>query len=158
MEPSVPFEKHHFEFLSDPERARAYLEVALEEYARDHDRSALLLALKDVATAQGGLGRLARAKQRSAIGSQQAGEPEPSPCIQDAFRKGQSSSGHDGENTEQPRVQAIDRTAGKGVMRSVQLSVVSGQFKTRKTTVRRLRRGVEVSETARCGRDARAPR
>ena len=60
MKPSVPFKKHHFEFLSDPERARAYLEVALDEYARDHDRSALLLALKDVASAQGGLGRLAR--------------------------------------------------------------------------------------------------
>ena len=60
MKPSVPFEKHHFEFLSDPERARAYLEVALDEYARDHDRSILLLALKDVASAQGGLGRLAR--------------------------------------------------------------------------------------------------
>ena len=60
MKPSVLFEKHHFEFLSDPERARAYLEVALEEYARDQDKSALLLALKDVATARGGLGRLAR--------------------------------------------------------------------------------------------------
>ena len=60
MKPSIPFEKHHFEFLSDPERARAYLEVALEDYARDQDRSALLLALKDVATAKGGLGRLAR--------------------------------------------------------------------------------------------------
>ncbi len=60
MKPSVPFKKHHFEFLSDPERARAYLEVALEDYARDKDRSILLLALKDVATVQGGMGRLAR--------------------------------------------------------------------------------------------------
>ena len=60
MKPSVPFEKHHFEFLSHPDRARAYLEAALEDYARDHDRSALLLALKDVATAKGGLGKLAR--------------------------------------------------------------------------------------------------
>ena len=54
MKPSVPFEKHHFEFLSHPDRARAYLEVALEEYARDRDRTVLLLALKDVATARGG--------------------------------------------------------------------------------------------------------
>ena len=52
MKPSVPFEKHHFEFLSDAERARTYLEVVLEEYARDHDRSALLLACKDVASAR----------------------------------------------------------------------------------------------------------
>jgi probable addiction module antidote protein len=60
MKTSVPFEKHHLEFLSDPERACAYLEVSLEEYARDQDISAFLLALKDVAAAQGGLGRLAR--------------------------------------------------------------------------------------------------
>lgn len=60
MKASVPFEKHHFEFLNDPERAQAYLEVALEEYAIDHNTSALLLALKDIAAAQGGLGKLAQ--------------------------------------------------------------------------------------------------
>ncbi len=52
MKPSVPFEKHHFEFLSHAERARTYLEVVLEKYARDQDKSALLLALKDVASAR----------------------------------------------------------------------------------------------------------
>ena len=87
MKPSIPFEKHHFEFLSDPVRARAYLEVALEDYARDKDRSILLLALKDVATITGRDGTIG-----------QAGEPEPSPRIQGAFRKEQSSSGHNGEN------------------------------------------------------------
>ncbi len=60
MKTSIPFEKHHLEFLSDPERAQAYLEVALEEYARDQDTSAFLLALKDIAAAQGGLGKLAQ--------------------------------------------------------------------------------------------------
>ena len=60
MKASVPFEKHHLEFLSDPERAQAYLEVALEEYATDQNTSALLLALKDIAAAQGGLGKLAQ--------------------------------------------------------------------------------------------------
>lgn len=58
MKPSIPFEKHHLDFLSDPERAQAYLGVALEEYARDQDTSALLLALKDIAAARGGLGKL----------------------------------------------------------------------------------------------------
>ena len=43
MKPSMPFEKHHLEFLSDPEHAQTYLEVALEEYARDQNTSALLL-------------------------------------------------------------------------------------------------------------------
>ncbi len=56
MKPSIPFEKHHLEFLSDPERAQAYLEVALEAYARDQDTSALLLALKDIAAAHSQLG------------------------------------------------------------------------------------------------------
>ena len=55
MKASIPFEKHHLEFLRDPERAQAYLEAALEEYATDHNTSALLLALKDIAAAQGGL-------------------------------------------------------------------------------------------------------
>ena len=60
MKASIPFEKHHLEFLSDPERARAYLEITLEEYATDQNTSALLLALKDIAAAQGGLGKLAQ--------------------------------------------------------------------------------------------------
>lgn len=60
MKASISFEKHHLEFLRDPERAQAYLEVALEEYATDHNTSALLLALKDIAAAQGGLGKLAQ--------------------------------------------------------------------------------------------------
>ena len=60
MKASIPFEKHHLEFLSDPERAQAYLELAIEEYATDQNTSALLLALKDIATAQGGLGKLAQ--------------------------------------------------------------------------------------------------
>ena len=58
MKPSMPFEKLHLEFLSDPDRAQAYLEVALEEYARDQNTSALLLALKDIAAARGGISKL----------------------------------------------------------------------------------------------------
>ena len=56
MKPSISFEKHHLEFLSDPDRARVYLKVALEEYARDQDTSALLLALKNIAAAHSQLG------------------------------------------------------------------------------------------------------
>ena len=59
MARSISFEKHHQEFLCDPKRARAYLEVALEEYEEDQNSEAFLLALRDVAEAQGGLGRLA---------------------------------------------------------------------------------------------------
>ena len=56
MQASVPFESHHEEFLRDPERAQAYLAVALEDYENDKNSDAFLLALRDVAQAHGGLG------------------------------------------------------------------------------------------------------
>ena len=59
MKKSVPFDAHHAEFLSDPVRASTYLSVALEAYTEDQDTNAFLLALRDVAEAQGGLGKLA---------------------------------------------------------------------------------------------------
>lgn len=58
MGKSISFETHHQEYLSDPERAKTYLEVALEEYEHDGNSEAFLLALRDVAEAQGGLGKL----------------------------------------------------------------------------------------------------
>ena len=39
--------------LNDPVKAKAYIDVALEEYQSDNDE-ALLLALRDVVEAQGG--------------------------------------------------------------------------------------------------------
>lgn len=59
-EPIRDFKDLHLEELKDPEEARAYLEVAREEYEKDGDREALLLALQDVAEAQGGIGNLAK--------------------------------------------------------------------------------------------------
>lgn len=47
------------EHLKDPEEAQAYLEAVLEEYEKDGDTIALLLALRSVAQAQGGIGKLA---------------------------------------------------------------------------------------------------
>jgi probable addiction module antidote protein len=41
--------------LADPTDAKAYLEMALEELHREGDREGFLLALRDVAEAQGGL-------------------------------------------------------------------------------------------------------
>ncbi len=52
MNKSIPFEDHHFKFLRDPKRARAYLVVILEEYEQDRDIDALRLALSDVTKAQ----------------------------------------------------------------------------------------------------------
>jgi probable addiction module antidote protein len=48
------------ERLTDPEYARVFLDVALEEYEKDGDQDAFLLALRDVVEAQGGVGKLAK--------------------------------------------------------------------------------------------------
>lgn len=50
----------HIEQLRDPDDARAYLQLALEEYEQDHDAEAFLLSLRSVAKAQGGIGELAK--------------------------------------------------------------------------------------------------
>ena len=52
------FKDYHIEKLRDPEEARVYLDVALEEYQQDGDTEAFLLALRDVAEAQGGITKL----------------------------------------------------------------------------------------------------
>lgn len=46
--------------LSDKEFAKTYLETAFEEYEKDKDTHSLLLAMGDVAEAQGGVGKLAK--------------------------------------------------------------------------------------------------
>ena len=47
------------EDLKNPKEAEAYLTVALEEYENDRDTESFLLALRNVADAQGGLTKLA---------------------------------------------------------------------------------------------------
>ena len=45
--------------LKKKKEAMVYLQVALDEYQKDGDQEAFLLALRHVAIAQGGLGKLA---------------------------------------------------------------------------------------------------
>ena len=54
------YEERLIESLKDPLEARVYLEAALEEYEETRETAPLLLALKDVAKAQGGVGALSR--------------------------------------------------------------------------------------------------
>ena len=54
------FKDYHIEQLKDPEEARAYLALALEDYEEDRDIEDFLLAIRDVAEVQGGLGKLAK--------------------------------------------------------------------------------------------------
>ena len=53
------FKDYHIEQLSDPEDAQIYLSVALEDYEKNEDIEAFLLAVRDVAEAQGGISELA---------------------------------------------------------------------------------------------------
>ena len=46
--------------LKDVDEAEAYLQVALEEYDHDGDYEAFMLALKNLAEAQGGMQKLSR--------------------------------------------------------------------------------------------------
>jgi len=49
------FRDFHMEQLRDPEDARIFISIALEDYEEDGDIEAFLLALKDVTEAQGGI-------------------------------------------------------------------------------------------------------
>ncbi len=53
------FRDYHIEQLRDPEDAKIYLTVALDDYEKNGDIEAFLLAVRDVAEAQGGMSRLA---------------------------------------------------------------------------------------------------
>ena len=46
------FKDYHIEQLRDPEDAKIYLTVALEDYEKDKDIDALLLAVRDITEAQ----------------------------------------------------------------------------------------------------------
>jgi len=53
------FKDYHLEKLRDANEAKRHLKIALEEYEKNGDTTAFLLALKDLAQAQGGLSCLA---------------------------------------------------------------------------------------------------
>jgi probable addiction module antidote protein len=57
---TTSYEENLIKHLRDPELAQAYLEAAFESYEQEGDTNALLLAMRDVAEAQGGIGELAK--------------------------------------------------------------------------------------------------
>ncbi len=59
MKKTTKFNDYLIGSLKNKKEASAYLNVALEEYKKDNDTEAFLLALRDVAEAQGGLSQLA---------------------------------------------------------------------------------------------------
>lgn len=48
------------ESLKKPKEADLYLQIAMEEYQEDGDTEALLVALRNIAEAKGGMGQLAK--------------------------------------------------------------------------------------------------
>ena len=54
------YEEWLIQSLQDKREAAIYLQVALDEYQKDGDVEALLLALRDVAQAQGGISKLSK--------------------------------------------------------------------------------------------------
>lgn len=54
--PSLPYEPWLIEQLKDPAEAAAYLEAAIE----DGDQGAIMVAMRDIAQAQGGIAQVAR--------------------------------------------------------------------------------------------------
>ena len=57
---TTSFKENLLKALQDPEEAQAYLEAAFLAYEADGNTDALLLAMGDVAEAQGGMGQLAK--------------------------------------------------------------------------------------------------
>ena len=57
---TTSFKEDLLKDLKDPEFAQHYLETAIEDYEKDGNTESLLLAMRDVAEAQGGVGQLAK--------------------------------------------------------------------------------------------------
>ena len=57
---TASYESNLIERLKDPEMAQTYLEAAVESYEKEGNTEVLLLAMRDVAEAQGGIGQLAK--------------------------------------------------------------------------------------------------
>ena len=55
---TIPFKDYLLKDLTQPEFAKGYLEAALQDFDKDGNIEILLLAMKDIAEAQGGIEEL----------------------------------------------------------------------------------------------------
>ena len=60
LENTESFHEYLMDSLKDPEYAATYLKVAIEEYEQDGNLEFFTMALRNIAEAQGGLGKLAK--------------------------------------------------------------------------------------------------
>lgn len=81
MKNAISYEKLRMQRLKDPEYARGYLEVEIEEYYKDGNTEALLKALKDVAIAQKGIANIASEIKMSRQSLYKALSPKGNPTL-----------------------------------------------------------------------------
>ncbi len=55
---TIPFKDYLLKDLAQPEFAKGYLQAALQDFDKDSNIETLLLSMKDIAEAQGGIERL----------------------------------------------------------------------------------------------------
>lgn len=79
--PYQDFDEWHIEQLKDPEHAKAYMQVSLEEFKKHGHVELLLLALSKVAKAQGGIGQLAEQLPYSRQSLYKALSPQGNPRL-----------------------------------------------------------------------------
>ncbi len=56
----IGYEEFMKEFLADPEQAKSYLELSIDEYLQDKNLKAFMNSLKVLADATGGISKLAK--------------------------------------------------------------------------------------------------
>ncbi len=57
---TISYHEELIESLKNPKEANLYLNIAMEEYHEDGDSEALLVALRNIAEAKGGMSKLAQ--------------------------------------------------------------------------------------------------
>jgi probable addiction module antidote protein len=75
------YQAYHLEWLKDPENAAEYLNAAIE----DGDQEALLLALRNIAEAEGGMARLAEKSQLKRESLYRMLSPNGNPALSNLF-------------------------------------------------------------------------
>jgi probable addiction module antidote protein len=81
MENFRNFRELNLSLLREPEDAKVYLHVALEEYQETGDTDALLSVLRDVTEAQGGIMQMAQKINRSRQSLYKALSPKGNPRL-----------------------------------------------------------------------------
>ena len=70
MRKMIKYQDYLIGILADPKEAIAYLQTSLEEYQKDGDTLALLIAIQSITEAQGGQKDLALSELSEGLGQQ----------------------------------------------------------------------------------------